>query len=75
MHNSFVIAAEQDSPRSTVARLQTWVKDAAAFLAVAFSIHQQRQELQGLDDRMLADIGLTRQDVQRESARGFWDLR
>lgn len=75
MHNSIMIAAEQDSPRSAVARLQTWAKDTAAFFAVAFSIHQQRQELQGLDDRMLSDIGLTRQDVQRESTRSFWDLR
>ncbi len=75
MQNSLVIAAPQASPRSGVARLVTWTKDVAVYAVAAFSIHQQRQELRGLDDRMLSDIGLTRQDVQRESARSFWDLR
>lgn len=33
---------------------------------------RQRRRLSELDDRMLADIGLTRADVSREVAKPFW---
>ncbi len=33
---------------------------------------QQRRELAGLDDRMLEDIGLDRDIVEREIAKPFW---
>jgi len=33
---------------------------------------RERQELTGLDDRMLADIGIGRADVERERGRSFW---
>lgn len=32
----------------------------------------QRRALAELDDRMLADIGITRQDVEREIRKPFW---
>ena len=32
----------------------------------------QRHHLAGLDDRMLADMGLNRADVQREIGKPFW---
>ena len=32
----------------------------------------QRHHLAGLDDRMLADMGLNRADVQREIQKPFW---
>ncbi len=34
--------------------------------------HRQRYALQALDDRLLKDIGLSRADVHRESAKPFW---
>lgn len=33
---------------------------------------RERQALQALDDRLLRDLGLTRQDVQRETEKAFW---
>ena len=33
---------------------------------------RQRQRLAELDDRMLADIGLTREDVRAEVTTPFW---
>jgi uncharacterized protein YjiS (DUF1127 family) len=33
---------------------------------------RERRELSGLDDRMLADIGIGRADVERERGRRVW---
>lgn len=33
---------------------------------------RQRKALATLDDRLLADIGLTRKDARRESSKPFW---
>jgi uncharacterized protein YjiS (DUF1127 family) len=35
---------------------------------------RQRWDLRGLDDRMLADIGVSRADVERECTKPFWRL-
>ncbi|MCB1833484.1 MAG: DUF1127 domain-containing protein [Geminicoccaceae bacterium] len=35
---------------------------------------RERKELAKLDDRALADLGLTLADARRESRRPFWDL-
>jgi uncharacterized protein YjiS (DUF1127 family) len=35
---------------------------------------RQRRDLQGLDERMLRDIGLTREDTERESRLPVWRL-
>ncbi|MCR4266388.1 DUF1127 domain-containing protein [Nitratireductor sp. ZSWI3] len=34
--------------------------------------YRQRRHLAELDDRLLADIGLARPDVERECAKPFW---
>ncbi|MCV6586020.1 MAG: DUF1127 domain-containing protein [Marinibacterium sp.] len=44
-----------------------------ASLAELFALWRQRQHLRRLDDDALADIGLTRQDAEREAARPVWD--
>ncbi|MFN7222809.1 MAG: DUF1127 domain-containing protein [Paracoccaceae bacterium] len=44
------------------------------FLLSALAAHRQRQSLARLDDRTLADIGLTRSDAIFESRRPIWDI-
>ncbi|MBM3525609.1 MAG: DUF1127 domain-containing protein [Alphaproteobacteria bacterium] len=41
-------------------------------LLAAYLRHQSRGQLAALDDRALADIGLTRLDVMRECDKPFW---
>ncbi|MFC3284828.1 DUF1127 domain-containing protein [Litchfieldella rifensis] len=36
-------------------------------------LRRERRQLRELSDAMLRDIGLTREDVERESRRPFWD--
>ncbi len=36
-------------------------------------VTRERRRLLELDDRTLADIGLTRDEAHREAARPFWD--
>lgn len=40
----------------------------------AFEVRRQRKALLSLDERMLADVGLSKADVYRESNRTFMDL-
>ncbi|MDX2202288.1 MAG: DUF1127 domain-containing protein [Hyphomicrobiaceae bacterium] len=75
MHNSLVLQAPPSAARTVVSRLVSPLKGTVSALAAAFAVHQERVELSSLDDRMLADIGLTRHDVERESTRGFWEIR
>lgn len=44
-------------------------------LLTALTLHRQRQQLARMDDALLNDIGLTREQAQQEAARGFglWD--
>ncbi len=37
------------------------------------ALHRQRRALARLDDRALADLGLSRYEARRESRRPFWD--
>lgn len=41
---------------------------------IAFAMHRERCELACLDDHILADLGLTRQQALKEASRKFWDL-
>ncbi|MEI9422524.1 DUF1127 domain-containing protein [Mesorhizobium sp. Cs1299R1N1] len=34
--------------------------------------HLQRRDLREIDDHLLRDLGLTREDVRRECAKSFW---
>lgn len=40
----------------------------------ALAAHRQRQFLARLDDRTLADIGLTRNEAVTEASRPMWDI-
>lgn len=45
----------------------------ARALVQAFRLASTRQDLAGMDERMLRDIGITRVDALREAARKPWD--
>jgi uncharacterized protein YjiS (DUF1127 family) len=38
-----------------------------------WQLHRERQQLAGLSDDALKDIGLSRADIHQESERPFWD--
>lgn len=44
------------------------------FLAKARDVFRQRHQLRKLDDRLLADIGVTRTQALREVERAPWDI-
>lgn len=56
-----------DTRPSMAHRLHRWLN---AVLATA----DERRKLAALDDRQLADIGVSRATVDAEAARPFWDL-
>ncbi len=50
---------------------RNWIQRIAVILGW-WDRARQRQHLLQLDDRLLRDIGLTREDVEREAAKPFW---
>lgn len=49
------------------------LRDLLTWIAALWQTHRDRRELAMLSDAMLADIGLTRADVERELARPIWN--
>ena len=45
---------------------------AAGAMLLAIQQSKQRQALRHLDDRLLADIGVTREAAKHEAAKHFW---
>jgi uncharacterized protein YjiS (DUF1127 family) len=43
-------------------------------LRKALALHHSRRGLGRLDDHLLADIGLTREEAERETSRPVWDV-
>ncbi|MCE8009348.1 DUF1127 domain-containing protein [Aestuariivita sp.] len=43
-------------------------------LSTVLAAWRSRQQLKVLDDRALADIGLTRSEAQAEASRPIWDV-
>jgi uncharacterized protein YjiS (DUF1127 family) len=43
------------------------------WLVQALALRRQRAHLRRLDDHLLRDIGLTRDDAMHEGTRPFWD--
>lgn len=74
MQTSLSIAADE-APRFSAARLSSFAKFLAARARAAHATYLERRQLLTLDTRMLADIGLTPDDVKREASRSFWDGR
>lgn len=62
-------------PSSTPTRRRAAAGPVAALVALVrawYRARRDRVELAGLNDHMLADIGLSRADVDRELLRPFW---
>ncbi|NQV45565.1 MAG: DUF1127 domain-containing protein [Rhodospirillales bacterium] len=45
-----------------------------ALLPQATETYRQRRRLVELPDRLLADIGISREEARSEATRSFWDL-
>ena len=60
----------------TVRRVQArgTLADLLALVQFGLVARRQRQHLASLDDRALADIGLTRDEATTEAARPLWDV-
>ena len=56
---------------SALMALPLYVLEMAVFW---FEVARQRRALGMLDDRLLADIGLNRADVEAETTKHFWDI-
>lgn len=69
--SSIVIATER-SGAAAPARFAAWFTHIAGDLDRALARSGQRRALLDLDDRLLADIGLTRDDAWREARKPFW---
>ncbi|RMH51121.1 MAG: DUF1127 domain-containing protein [Alphaproteobacteria bacterium] len=55
--------AARPRPAHLLARLFAWI-----------DVASQRRRLAELDERMLRDIGISREAARAEAARPFWDL-
>lgn len=62
--------------RSAVGTATAWTRvfpgNLLARLRAALARHEARQALARMDDRLLADVGLTREQARREAAKPFW---
>lgn len=61
-------------PASAPKPIWSLLADAVRFVERCLAYRRQRQQLLGLDDRTLKDIGLNPADVLREADRPFWDV-
>ncbi|TPM35584.1 DUF1127 domain-containing protein [Mesorhizobium sp. B2-3-4] len=57
-------------PRRQSFPVVTWIR--SRLLTRWHDRYRQRCDLREIDDHLLRDIGLTRQDVRRECAKSFW---
>ncbi|MDA7945972.1 MAG: DUF1127 domain-containing protein [Hyphomicrobiaceae bacterium] len=76
--NSFVPRIRPDAGRTILTDMIDHIAqlfhDATALIETWQRTSRQRRALSRLDDRMLQDIGLTREQVAREIGRPFWDI-
>ena len=53
-------------------RQATWRSELSAWIRLCLARRRQRRALGQLDERLLADVGLTRQQAAREARRACW---
>ncbi|MCP5419061.1 MAG: DUF1127 domain-containing protein [Gammaproteobacteria bacterium] len=64
-------SASRHSP-SSLTQLTGLIGRFLATVGVWYERSRQRRALQGLDDYLLKDIGISRADVYREATKPFW---
>ena len=57
---------------SIVAAGQAVLTSLADMTIIWLNRHQSRRDLSELDDRLLADVGISREDALREAGKPFW---
>jgi uncharacterized protein YjiS (DUF1127 family) len=57
---------------SIVAAGQAMLSGLAGLIVVWLNRRQGRRDLSELDDRLLADVGISREDAVREAGKPFW---
>ena len=55
-----------------VAACQAVLSSLAGTIVIWLNRRQGRRDLSELDDRLLADVGISRQDALREAGKPFW---
>ena len=64
----------QPRHRGVADRIANWLLHASALIEAWWKTARERRALARLDDRMLQDIGITREQARREVLRPFWDV-
>jgi uncharacterized protein YjiS (DUF1127 family) len=59
-------------PGSIVAAGQAVLSSLASMITIWLNRRQGRRDLSVLDDRLLADVGISREDALREAIKPFW---
>ena len=57
---------------SIVAAGQAALSSLAGMTIIWLNRHRSRRDLSELDDRLLADVGISREDALREAGKPFW---
>lgn len=65
----------QDQDQGNVGHRTSWLSVLVRRLLLWRNLMRERQHLRSLDDHALRDIGISRQDVDREASRPFWDTQ
>jgi uncharacterized protein YjiS (DUF1127 family) len=61
-------------PAHAAAPAARWIHSASNVLARWVDTARSRQTLDDLDEHMLRDIGITRDEAQREARKSFWQV-
>jgi uncharacterized protein YjiS (DUF1127 family) len=59
-------------PARSAAPAAGWIDGVSSLLARWLDASRSRQTLDDLDEHMLRDIGITRDEAQREARKFFW---
>ena len=62
----------ETTPATARSTSRFFLTSLADCLSAAIERHKSRRMLAALDDRMLADIGLSRADADNEATQPFW---
>lgn len=71
--HSPALAFHAPAPRENDWPWPDWFRDLAPTIARMWRTRRERQRLLDLDEHMLKDIGITREQAEKEAARWMWD--